>query len=349
MPWATAHRPRVLEDVVGQDVPVRILRNILTRYHAAGNDPKLLPRSIILEGAFGSGKTTLARILARYLNCKEGPLTSCGVCKSCKDIEHDRSRALVEMDAATNRGIADINAIKDTLNYKVMGNYRVVIMDEAHQITKDGWAALLKVLEEPGGNNIFVFATTDAHKILDTVYSRSVTLRISTVNPEIAAVRIKTVCDLEGVQLEEHVAQTIALCSKGHMRDCMQLAETGSVLAEGRPVAVSDIYEAAGLSDVTKVIDFVNMFYYNQFDALCAFIASYTDDPMRLIRSARFHLHSQIVNPSANDGIILADKILLIEQLSLATQQLNSLNLEFPFIMHFFREFQEKRIQKAAV
>lgn len=349
MPWATDHRPRVLEDVVGQDVPVRIVRNILQRYAASGNNPAMIPRSIILEGPFGSGKTTLARIFARYLNCAEGPLIACGKCKSCEDIENDRSRAMVEMDAATNRGIADINAIKELLNYVVQGNYRVVIMDEAHQITKDGWAALLKVLEEPtAGNNLFVFATTDAHKILDTIYSRSVTLRISTVAPEVAAQRIASVCDSEQVQLEEGVAQAIAMVSKGHMRDCMQLSETSSILAEGAPISLSHVYAAAGLSDVGKVTDFVNMFYYNQFDQMVAFIQNYTDDPMRLIRSARFHLHSQIVHPGTNDNIILADKILLIEQLSLAAQQMNSLGIEFPFIMHFFREFQEKRVQKAA-
>lgn len=295
-----------------------------------------------------SHNTTLARIMARYLNCEKGPLDACGECKSCKDIEHDRSRNLLEMDAATNRGIADINNIKETLNYKVQGRFRVIIMDEAHQITKDGWAALLKVLEENTGNNIFIFATTDAHKIIDTIFSRSITLRVSTVTPTIAAPRINYVFNSEGVAVEEGVAETIAMISKGHMRDCMQLSETSTILADGAAISVQHVYEAAGLSTLDSVTSFLNMFFYAQEADFIGFLSSYLEDPMRLLRSARFNLYQQLTNPNANDGIIAHDKILLLEMFVEAGQRISSLGLEFPFMMHFYRQFQEKRRQPVA-
>lgn len=342
---AVKYRPRVLEDVVGQDVPVKIVRNILKRYHGKGCDASFLPNSIILEGPWGSGKTTLARILARYLNCEHGPMQACGECKSCQDIEHDRSRNLIEVDAASNRGIAEINRLKDRTTYKSTGRVMVVVLDEVHQLSKDAWAALLKVLEESPHAVLWVMATTDSHKILDTIHSRSTTLQVNTVNPQIAAERIVAVAGLEGITLSAEVAQLIAFISKGHMRDCLQLLETASVLADGEEVTQQAVYAAANLADANQVATFVNAFYANDSATLQQFIQTYTDSASTLLKSSVMAIHANIVNIQQNDPIPLADKILLIELLTKARMEFNLHAFSFPFIHHYFHQFQTSRVQ----
>lgn len=345
MSLAVSYRPKVIEDLVGQEVPAKIIRNLLKRYSASGCNYDVLPNSIIICGPYGSGKTTSARILARYLNCEKGPLEACGVCQSCVDIDHDRSRALIEVDAASNRGIASIDQIKDRTNYKSGGRVLVVVLDEVHMLSKEAWTALLKVLEESSQKVMWIMCTTDASKVLDTIKSRSTVLQVNTVAPDLAAARILAVAAAEGITLDEESARTIGFLSKGHMRDCLQLLETASVLSGTNVVSLTDVYQAANLSDVETTSKLINAFYSGDIPSLHLFIQQYLDNPATLFNSAILSVHQSISQVTANDPITLADKILFIELITQARREFNDHGFSFPFIQHYFNQFQDKRVK----
>src|ERR1700752_1444321 len=160
------HRPRSFADVVGQEAVVKTLRNAVERgkvHHA-----------YLFVGSRGTGKTSMAKILAACLDCEHGPtVTPCGVCDSCVSIAAATSLDVIEMDAASNNSVDDIRELRDKVAYApVSGRHKVYILDEAHMLSSQAWNAFLKTLEEPPPRTIFVLATTEAQKVLPTVGDR---------------------------------------------------------------------------------------------------------------------------------------------------------------------------------
>src|SRR6059058_5918596 len=160
------HRPRTFADVVGQEPVVRTLRNAVEQgkvHHA-----------YLFVGSRGTGKTSMAKILAACLNCADGPTTTpCGQCESCVAIQNATSLDVIEMDAASNNSVDDIRDLRDRVAYApVSGRHKVYILDEAHMLSPQAWNAFLKTLEEPPPRTIFVLATTEAQKVLPTVVDR---------------------------------------------------------------------------------------------------------------------------------------------------------------------------------
>ncbi|HZA89119.1 MAG TPA: DNA polymerase III subunit gamma/tau, partial [Solirubrobacterales bacterium] len=153
------HRPQTFDEVVGQEHVVRTLRNAVEqdRVHHA----------YLFVGSRGTGKTSMAKILARCLNCVRGPTTQpCGECESCRTIAAGTSLDVIEMDAASNRSVDDIRDLRERVGYvPAAGRWKVYIIDEAHMLTREAWNAFLKTLEEPPPNTVFVLATTEAHKV----------------------------------------------------------------------------------------------------------------------------------------------------------------------------------------
>jgi len=339
----TKYRPKDLASVIGQAIPVKIVASVLKRFDESGKDPSTIPNSIILKGPYGSGKTTISRIIARYLNCDHGPQEVCGECKSCKEIDKDIHHDLMEIDAATYSGKENIQELQKLLGYAVRDKYRVIIFDEAHKLSSAAWDALLKTLEESKINQIFVFATTDAQKIPDTIFSRSFTLNINVVNADQIAERIAYIADAEQIMLQEQVAATIAFFSKGHVRDAVQLLEISAIICENKTVTLNDVYLSAGMQDIQETDAFVNFFYMNDFANLSQFCQFYTNSTQSLLKSAISHIHRSILQTETST-VTLKDKITLLRLLQLASMDFTKYALAFPFVVDYFHRFQRERI-----
>src|SRR5512133_2035059 len=209
------YRPQSFEEVVGQEAVVRTLSNAI-----AGDAVR---QAYLFAGPRGTGKTSMARILAKCLNCAQGPTTTPdGTCHACRAIAGGTSLDVIEMDAASQRGIDDIREIRDRVVLQpVEGNYKVYILDEAHQLTDAAWNALLKLIEEPPPHLVFVFCTTDLSKVLPTVRSRCQTFVFARPRlPELVRY-LRRVADGEGIQVPDQALALVARGARGSFRDAV--------------------------------------------------------------------------------------------------------------------------------
>src|SRR6185312_12889993 len=194
---ARKYRPQSFEDLIGQE-PVRTtLENAIRSGRLA--------HGYIFAGQRGTGKTTVARILARCLNCVEGPtITPCGVCASCREITAGNSPDVIEIDAASNRGINEMRELRENVRYRpARDRYKVFIIDEAHQITNEAFNALLKTIEEPPEWAVFILCTTESHKIPATIASRCQHFSFRSVDFNDLIARMRDICRQEGVDADD--------------------------------------------------------------------------------------------------------------------------------------------------
>ena len=230
---ARKYRPRSFAQMVGQTHVVQALGNALTsgRLHHA----------YLFTGTRGIGKTTVSRILAKSLNCTgpdgSGGVTAepCGVCQACTEIDADRFIDYIELDAASNRGIDEVRDLIERATYKPsVGRYKVFMIDEAHQLTKDAFSALLKTLEEPPDYLKFVLATTDPDKMLPTVLSRCLQFNLRPMAPETVLDHLRTVLHAEQVPAEAGALRLLARAARGSMRDALSLTDQAIAFGAGR-------------------------------------------------------------------------------------------------------------------
>ena len=233
---ARKYRPRSFEQMVGQDAVVRALTHAL--------EQQRLHHAYLFTGTRGIGKTTVSRILAKSLNCTgadgTGGITAhpCGVCQACTEIDADRYMDYVELDAASNRGIDEIRDLLERAAYKPsVGRFKVFMIDEAHQLTKESFNALLKTLEEPPEYLKFVLATTDPEKMLPTVLSRCLQFNLRPIAPEVVQEHLQQVLAAEGVAAQPAALRLLARAARGSMRDALSLTDQaiaygGGTLAE---------------------------------------------------------------------------------------------------------------------
>src|SRR5579885_305431 len=212
---ARKYRPQSFSDVVNQEHVKPTLENAI-----AG---KRIAHGYIFSGQRGTGKTTVARILARCLNCIEGPTaTPCGVCASCREITEGGTVDVIEIDAASNRGINEMRELRENVRYQpARDRYKVFIIDEAHQITNEAFNALLKTIEEPPPWVVFVLCTTEAHKIPATIASRCQHFSFRSVDFEDLTARMAWICEQEGIQADAEALAVLAQAGEGSVRDSL--------------------------------------------------------------------------------------------------------------------------------
>jgi DNA polymerase-3 subunit gamma/tau len=233
------YRPQSFEEVVGQEAVVRTLSN------AIGSDA--VRQAYLFAGPRGTGKTSMARILAKCLNCAQGPTTTPdGTCHACRAIAAGTSLDVIEMDAASQRGIDDIREIRDRVVLQpVEGRYKVYILDEAHQLTDAAWNALLKLIEEPPPHLVFVFCTTDLSKVLPTVRSRCQTFVFQRPSLQHLVKVLRQIADAEGIDAPDQALALVARSGRGAYRDAVStLDQLGS--ATGNQVTVPAVLELLG-------------------------------------------------------------------------------------------------------
>ncbi|HIP43438.1 MAG TPA: DNA polymerase III subunit gamma/tau [Aquifex aeolicus] len=265
IPFARKYRPKFFKEVIGQDVAVRILKNAIRNNRVA--------HAYLFAGPRGVGKTTIARILAKALNCKnpsEGE--PCGECEHCREIDRGIFPDLIEMDAASNRGIDDIRTLKEAVNYKpIKGKYKVYIIDEAHMLTKEAFNALLKTLEEPPQNTVFVLCTTEYDKILPTILSRCQRIIFSKVSKEKVIEYLKKICEKENIEYEEKALELLTHASEGCMRDAASLLDQASVYGEGK-VNKEVVENFLGILSQETVRKFLRLLLNSEVDEAIKFL-----------------------------------------------------------------------------
>ncbi len=233
-------RPQGFGEVVGQDHIVTTLRNAL----ASGQ----IAHAYLFCGPRGTGKTTTARILARALNCEK--LTAgepCGSCPSCDAISRGAALDLIEMDAASNRGIEDVRELREKIAYVPSDLQRkVYLLDEVHELTSHAFNALLKTLEEPPPHAVFILATTEVHKLPATIISRCQRYDFHRIPNQAIVGRLREICDSEGFDLPQEGLMAIAVQSRGGLRDAITLVEQ-VVARYGTSPSTEEVHEALGL------------------------------------------------------------------------------------------------------
>jgi len=230
---ARKYRPRNFSQMAGQEHVVRALTNAL--------DQRRLHHAYLFTGTRGIGKTTISRILAKSLNCTgpdgQGDVTSrpCGQCAACTDIDADRYIDYIELDAASNRSIDEIRDLIERAAYKpAIGRYKVFMIDEAHQLTKDAFNALLKTLEEPPEYLKFVLATTDPERMLPTVLSRCLQFNLRPMAPEVVKEHLALVLGSEQIPAEPGALRLLSEAARGSMRDALSLTDQAIAYTGGQ-------------------------------------------------------------------------------------------------------------------
>jgi DNA polymerase-3 subunit gamma/tau len=212
---ARKYRPQAFAELIGQEHVRTTLENAISQRRIA--------HGYIFSGQRGTGKTTVARILARCLNCVNGPTaTPCGVCASCLEIAGGNSPDVIEIDAASNRGINEMRELRENVRYRpARDRYKVFIVDEAHQITNEAFNALLKTLEEPPEWAVFVLCTTEVHKIPTTIASRCQQFSFRSVDFGEVVKRMEEICAKEGIETNPEVLSVLAQAGEGSVRDSL--------------------------------------------------------------------------------------------------------------------------------
>jgi DNA polymerase-3 subunit gamma/tau len=246
------HRPGSFDEVVGQTHVVRTLRNAVEQgkvHHA-----------YLFVGSRGTGKTSMAKILARSLNCERGgpTVTPCGECESCVTIAAGTSVDVIEMDAASNRSVDDVRDLRERVAYAPAGGrWKVYILDEAHMLTKEAWNAFLKTLEEPPPNTVFVLATTESHKVMATIADRCQRFDFQRPSLEQISEVLNRVAAAESIEVDEGAAAMIARSAQGSFRDALGTLDQ-LVAFGGEHVELGDVLEMLGAADADLLFDAVD-------------------------------------------------------------------------------------------
>jgi DNA polymerase-3 subunit gamma/tau len=292
------HRPGSFDQVVGQQHVVRTLRNAVEQgkvHHA-----------YLFVGSRGTGKTSMAKILARSLNCERGgpTVTPCGECESCLTIAAGSSVDVIEMDAASNRSVDDVRDLRERVAYAPAGGrWKVYILDEAHMLTKEAWNAFLKTLEEPPPNTVFVLATTESHKVMATIADRCQRFDFQRPSLEQISEVVQRVAAAEGIEVEEGAVATISRSASGSFRDALGTLDQ-LVAFGGSSVGLDDVLELLGAADAELLFGAVDAVVAEDPKAVLLGVeemARSGRDPTQFARDLLAHLRHLLVTQTVGE------------------------------------------------
>lgn len=243
------YRPSTFDDVIGQEIVIKTLKNSLKNGR--------ISHAYMFSGPRGIGKTTIAKVLAKSINCLSPDNGNpCGKCKNCLSIQNNQCTDIIEIDAASNNGVDEIREIRSKINLVPTElKYKVYIIDEVHMLSIGAFNALLKTLEEPPAHIVFILATTDPHKVPVTIISRCQCFEFKRISRQDICSRLRFVCDYEKISVENDVLEKIAMCSDGGLRDALGLLD--------KLISYTD--EKITLDDLNNVYGLVSMDYVQHF------------------------------------------------------------------------------------
>ena len=241
------YRPQTFEEVAGQKHIIRTLKNALATNKIA--------HAYLFCGPRGTGKTTMAKLFAKALNCEKGVGCQCNECSNCKEIIDGSHPDVIEIDAASNNGVEQVRDLIDKVNYlPLKGKYKVYIIDEVHMMTTNAFNALLKTLEEPPAHVIFILATTEPHNIIPTILSRCQRYDFTKVSDGDIEERMMTILEKEGVDYDKEAVRAIISLADGGMRDALSILD--QILAySNNTLSVQDVYQIFGLISTREKVD----------------------------------------------------------------------------------------------
>ncbi len=302
IPLYRKYRPQTFHDLVGQENIVNTLSNAIKLNKIA--------HAYLLCGPRGTGKTSSARILAKSLNCQEGPtLTPCGKCPSCIDITNTVPVDVIEIDAASNRSVEDTQEILNKIQYvPVNGRYKIYVIDEVHMLSKHAFNALLKTLEEPPENVIFILATTEPHKVLDTIISRCQRFDFKRITTDDIVKRLEYISEKENINISKQALYSIAKNSQGGMRDSLALLDQVSVLGYNKQIDVDDINELLGKVSFDALYEIVDdISKANSFESVALIDKVYSkgNEPIQIITNLIQYFRDLIITKNCKDDTLI--------------------------------------------
>lgn len=294
------YRPTNFDEVVGQTHIIQTLKNAIVQNRIA--------HAYLFCGPRGTGKTSIAKIFAKTLNCTNNQDAPCGVCENCKMAANGSHPDIIEIDAASNNGVDEVRNLIDKVKYAPMqGKYKIYIIDEVHMMTSGAFNALLKTIEEPPAHVIFIFATTEPNKVLPTIISRCQRFDFNKVSMHDIKYRLSVVCKNEGIEIDENGLTLIAQLADGGMRDALSILDQCVAYCSSH-IDVNDIRKIYGVVTSEDIGELFYSVYKKDVDSFVKDIQKYSDMGMDIKRLTADFIHmlkdSLILDYSENSTLV---------------------------------------------
>jgi len=319
------YRPQKFSEVIGQGHIIRTLTSALKTNRIA--------HAYLFAGPAGTGKTTLARLLAKAVNCFDTKtLEPCDKCDSCLEIGQGRALDLIEIDAASNRGIEDVRELRERIRFTPSRDkFKVIVIDECHQLTKEAFNALLKTLEEPPAHAIFILATTEPHKMLTTILSRVQRFDFKKLSLVDISNRLELIAKKEKIKIDKKALRIIALNASGHMRNAESMLGQVIAFSGDKAINVEDIENILGIVDINLAIKFIDLLGDKKSKEALIFIDKFINqgyDLAQFVQSLINYSRKLLLIRVNKDLSKLIKQELSVEQLNTAKKQAEKFSVE---------------------